>query len=522
MRRRQGQASIVASPVLVGAVTLLVTIIAVFIAYNANAGLPFVPTYDIKAQIPTGAKLVAGNEVRIGGFRVGVVEDIQPETVEENGETKSIAVLSMKIDKTASPISADSTIKVRPRSALGLKFVEIVPGRSQQELEAGATLALKQSSESLELEDIFSTFDTPTRENARTATAGFGDAFAGRGQSLNEAIGAFNPFFKSLLPVARNLANPRTGLDQFFRQLGATAAQVAPVAETQAALFGNMATTFGALSESPAALAATIEKSPGTLQTGIESLAVQRPFLADFAELSADLRPAVRELRSGLPAINKAITAGIPTVPLTVPFNEDLEKTLDASDKLFSNPNTILALRDLRTTLRVTTPAVQFISPYQTVCNYATFFFGALSDHWSGPSVLGGTVQNQGLKLVNMFQHNSLGNSESARPWDLNPGVDPIGASDGLMPLGRAFGTPYTPAIDAQGNADCQLGQSGYPKGPDAPNIRYKPGLLPDGNPTGGNAAVTNSNYPILSGPTYISQKLGIKNLSDVDKLRTP
>ena len=76
MTRRRATASIAASPVLVGAVTLLVAIVAVFLAYNANAGLPFVPTYDLKAKLPSGAKLVKGNEVRVGGFRVGVVDDI--------------------------------------------------------------------------------------------------------------------------------------------------------------------------------------------------------------------------------------------------------------------------------------------------------------------------------------------------------------------------------------------------------------------------------------------------------------
>jgi ABC-type transporter Mla subunit MlaD len=61
----------VASPVLVGAVTVLISSIAVFISYTANQGLPFVPTYDLKAELPSGAKLVEGNEVRAGGFRVG-------------------------------------------------------------------------------------------------------------------------------------------------------------------------------------------------------------------------------------------------------------------------------------------------------------------------------------------------------------------------------------------------------------------------------------------------------------------
>ena len=57
MSRRRGTGSLVASPVLVGAVTVLISIIAVFIAYNANRGLPFVPTYDLNAQLPSGDKL---------------------------------------------------------------------------------------------------------------------------------------------------------------------------------------------------------------------------------------------------------------------------------------------------------------------------------------------------------------------------------------------------------------------------------------------------------------------------------
>ena len=62
---------------LVGAVTVLIVLVAVFLAYNANNGLPFVPTYDVWAQLPGGANLVKSNEVRVGGFRVGVVDKIR-------------------------------------------------------------------------------------------------------------------------------------------------------------------------------------------------------------------------------------------------------------------------------------------------------------------------------------------------------------------------------------------------------------------------------------------------------------
>jgi hypothetical protein len=43
--RGRGRAqSLAASPTLVGAITTLIVIVAVFLAYNASHGLPFVPT----------------------------------------------------------------------------------------------------------------------------------------------------------------------------------------------------------------------------------------------------------------------------------------------------------------------------------------------------------------------------------------------------------------------------------------------------------------------------------------------
>src|SRR4051794_41888054 len=78
MSRRRGAASMAGSPVLVGALTVLVVIVAVFLSYNANKGLPFVPTYDVGADLPNASQLVAGNEVRVGGFPVGVGDTITP------------------------------------------------------------------------------------------------------------------------------------------------------------------------------------------------------------------------------------------------------------------------------------------------------------------------------------------------------------------------------------------------------------------------------------------------------------
>src|SRR5215210_1220419 len=111
---RRGSASIAANPVLIGAATTLVVLVAVFLAYNANSGLPFVPSYQLKADVPDAANLVVGNDVRIGGTRVGTVSQIDP-VAHRDGSVS--ARLTLDLDTAVKPLPADSAVVVRPRSA---------------------------------------------------------------------------------------------------------------------------------------------------------------------------------------------------------------------------------------------------------------------------------------------------------------------------------------------------------------------------------------------------------------------
>ncbi len=532
MTRGRGTASIVASPVLVGAVTTLIVIVSVFLAYNANTGLPFVPTYNLKAELPTGANLVPGNEVRIGGFRVGIIDKLSPGTTTTGGKPRAIAIVRMKLDKSSQPLAVDSAVIVRPRSALGLKYIQITPGRSRSSFRDGDTIPIKNATKPVEFDDFLNTFDTRTRQNSQDALTGFGDAFAGRGQDLNDAIQGLAPFFTYLAPVMANLSNPNTQLKEFFKQIGRTSAQVAPVARVQAELFSNMATTFAAIGRDPNALRATIEKGPPTEDVSIQSFRVQRPFLADFADLSRRLRPAAQVLPSALPKLNAAFRVGTPVARKSVILNNETRKVFNALDDLFKDPNTLLALRDLGTLTKVGKPLFQYITPYQSVCNYATYFFNALGSHLSeGTSA--GIAERVLLKNANHYQEDVAYDSFGARPSDLPPNIDPTGVKVGppgaQEPAYTLHGQPYPPAIDAQGNADCIKGQFGYPDGPllDDPG-RYKavvghrdtaPG--PDQGTFntwarahgGGGHVVVADNPPFLYGPTFT----GLKNLSEVD-----
>jgi len=242
MNRRRGATAIASNPVLVGVATTLVIVVAVFLAYNANAGLPWVPTYRLSAEVPAATSLVKGNEVRIGGLRVGVIDKIEPISL-PNGNTA--AKLDFKLETRIKPLPVDSTLIIRPRSALGLKYVQVTKGTSSQGYPEGATIPLKNATpKPVEFDDFFNMFDHKTRVGNRQNLRGFGDAFAGRGEDLNTAIQGFVPLVANAVPVLSNILAPETNFRRFFASQARAAQIVAPVAAVQGELWANLDLTL--------------------------------------------------------------------------------------------------------------------------------------------------------------------------------------------------------------------------------------------------------------------------------------
>ncbi|MEO8092508.1 MAG: MlaD family protein [bacterium] len=367
---RGGAASrLAASPTMVGAVTVLISILAVFLAYNANNGLPFVPTYRISAQVPDANTLLPGNEVRIGGVRVGVVEDVTP-VQDEDGDLS--ATLDLALDAGVEPLPVDSTLLIRARSALGLKYLEIGRGTSDEGYEPGSTLPLSAAKvEPVDIDQVLNTFDDPTRVAIQANLVEFGNALAGRGPALNTAIGRLRPLLPRLQSVMKNLGARRTHLARFFDALAATAAEVAPVARQQAEMFAGLDTTFAAFAAvARPFIQETISESPPTLDVATRTLPRLRPFLDHSAALFTDLRPGVESLRVNAPTIATALEVGAPVLERTPVLNDQLAPTAQALEDFSDDPGVNAGLDRLEQTADILTPALRFIAPAQTVCGY--------------------------------------------------------------------------------------------------------------------------------------------------------
>ncbi|HVD41533.1 MAG TPA: MlaD family protein [Solirubrobacterales bacterium] len=379
MRNRSGLSGVASSPILVGAVTILVVIVAVFLAYNANNGLPFVSTYNLKARVPNADALVKGNEVRIGGVRVGVVKKVVPVQL-ENGEVA--AELTLSLDKNAEPLPVDSTITVRPKSALGLKFLQVTPGGSEEGFEAGETIPVTAARpEPVDIDEFFDMFDEKTRDAIRQNLAGFGNALAGRGPQLNEAIGALRRAAVSGQPILRKIVEPSSNFAGFWRALEALSATVAPVAETQAQMFVALDGTFAAFARvSRPYIQETIEKSPPTLDEVNADLPAIRPFLRDTGRFFTALRPGVKALAKTSPIIAESLHAGIPVLNASPVLNAQLQPTAEALVDFQEAPGVFNGLELLTDTNRLLKPALSYIAPSQTICNYWSLTFKNLAD----------------------------------------------------------------------------------------------------------------------------------------------
>jgi virulence factor Mce-like protein len=372
MNRRRNN-SLAGSPLLIGAVATLILVVAVFLSYNANNGLPFVPTYDISVELPEASGLQKSNQVRIGGTRVGVVTKMTAHMNPHTGRVTAIAEL--KLEKKVESLPANTVATVESVSAIGLKFLELEKGSSSQTLKAGGTIPASQTREPVNIDELFNMFDKPTRTAIKINTNNFGDGLAGRGLGLNATIAELRPLLTNAVPVLHNLAAPQTGLRELFVALERASGQAAPVAEAQAAYYTDLDIFFKAFASVTPALEAATEGGPASLQQATYSLPHEAPFIKNATEFMHLLRPSATILRTLAAPLGHAFATGAVNLKKATALNSKLAESSKALQEFGANPVVTLGLEDLTQTLSVGNPLLAGLAPAQSVCNYFTLGF---------------------------------------------------------------------------------------------------------------------------------------------------
>jgi virulence factor Mce-like protein len=388
---RKAAGEIFDNPILIGTITILIAVVAVYLSYIAENGLPFVPTYNVKVDVANASELVKNADVRVGGARVGQVLTITPEPRGTDGTWPApFARLGIALDTSLKPLPYDTRYQVRLASVLGGKYLEIIPGQdrntsSTPALQDGGTFHLTNAAGQVQhnipfvdLDTAFNTFGPKTQKGLRNALGELGDAVAGRGTQFNGAIYGFHQLIGPLDNLLRLFAARSTNLTGFVSGLAATTGALAPVAPTISALLAHGATTFAAL-DTPA-LGTTIDQLPSTEAIGTTVLTNSIPVLADAASITQALKPSAALLPTASNRLDEILTSATPAFKRVPQLASMLQTALAAVDSLARDPASTQTFKVLGSSDLATFGSSAFIglgailrtiAPAQFACNVA-------------------------------------------------------------------------------------------------------------------------------------------------------
>ncbi len=347
-------------------------------------------------------------------------------------------------------LPADTKATVLSVSAIGLKYLELEKGSSKQQLSAGQTIPASQTTEPVDIEELFNMFDRKTRTAIKVNTNNFGDGLAGRGLGLNETIATLRPLVKNATPVLRNLASPKTGLHELFVGLDRSAAETAPVANALATQYSDLDTFFTAFASVTKSLEEATEGGPASLQQATHSLAYEAPFVRNFTEFMHLLRPSASALRTVATPLGHAFKEGAINLSSATALNTKLGESSEALARFGQNPVITLAFEDFTKTVEVGGPLLAGLAPEQAKCNYLTLAFRNVASLES-ESIGVGTVARAGFVLSPTGLNNE-GNPSSA---PANGGSTEAGGIDN----NHLHVNPY-PNVSAPGQSQvCEAGQ---------------------------------------------------------------
>ncbi|HET8567010.1 MAG TPA: MlaD family protein [Solirubrobacterales bacterium] len=241
--------------------------ILLFLWVTFGGPTPFrAQSYQLKIPFNEATQLAEQSDVRISGVNVGKVQSID---LAPNGKQ---ALATVAIDDQYAPLPVSTRAILRTKTLLGETYVELTPGsRHAPELGDGATLPEANVAESVQLDEIFRTFDNQTRHAFQEWMQESAVAINGQGQNLSYALGGLEPTF--------------TEFDRLFRVLSTQELAVAQ-------LFRNGATTFRSLRGREGRLADLVRSSNAVFQTtarrdrDIEALFRAFPTFLDESKLT--------------------------------------------------------------------------------------------------------------------------------------------------------------------------------------------------------------------------------------------
>ena len=336
--------------------------LALFLWLAFGGPIPLKPEgYRVTIPVQEATQLAQESDVRISGVSVGTVKSIE---LADDGYADAV----VELDPAYAPIPDDTQATLRAKTLLGETYVELTPGSEEAEpLPEGARLPLAQVAESVQLDEIFRTFDPRTRAAFQDWMQGQAAALRGRGDDFSIAIASLPSFADQTDRLLRLLESQDVALSSFVREGGEAFGALSERSGELRGTIENSAEVFATTAERNRDLADIFRIFPTFQRESRATLARLEQFAVDTDPVVVGLRPAARELTPTLletqrlaPVLDTFFTGLLKTTEVGPRglkatrqlLDKDLPPILEAFDPWLADFNAILeVLRKYRVEL---------------------------------------------------------------------------------------------------------------------------------------------------------------------------
>lgn len=266
--------------------------------------------HTLRAAFDSAVQVVPGQEVRVGGRKVGEVAAVE--------EVDGRAVLELEVeDDDVWPLPRGTAARLRWGSNTGyaIRYVELihprVPGPG---LPDGGLLT--QTVTPVELDEMYRVFRGRTRADLGELVGELGETFGTRARPLARSLREAPAGVDALAGVLRELGADRAALQTLAVSGARTANAVAARDGQLRDLLVHLGATFDELAAHTSAQQRSLERLPTTLQTSADTLARLDGSLVGLRALVGDLRPGARALRVLAPSARTALAELREVAPL--------------------------------------------------------------------------------------------------------------------------------------------------------------------------------------------------------------
>jgi phospholipid/cholesterol/gamma-HCH transport system substrate-binding protein len=277
-----------------------------------------------KAELSSAQSVTPGQgqAVQVAGVDVGEISSVDL--------VDGRAVVTMKIRRKYTPIYANATALLRPKTGLNDMVLQLSPGsETAGEAPPGSTIPVGQTMPNVNFDEILAALDADTRSYLQLLIGGAGDGLGGQGRQLSATLKRFEPTGRALARLNGALQRRERNIRRTIHNFGLLAEALGGKDDQLATLVDSSNRAFRAFAGQDARIREALRLLPGTLGATDTALRKADTLGTGLRRTLGDLRPAARALGPTLRDVRPFLADTTPVIQSQLrPFSRDVLPTV--------------------------------------------------------------------------------------------------------------------------------------------------------------------------------------------------